>query len=85
MKTKEEILAPYIEVPFRHTKIVEADNALKAMIELERQSLISFLEWFQKLNPSDKISLWSKSGEVSGVFNMDSEQIVDKFLAPTQQ
>lgn len=31
MKTAEEILTPYIETPFRHTKIVEADNALHAM------------------------------------------------------
>lgn len=30
-KTAEEILQPYVEIPFRHTKIVDKDNALKAM------------------------------------------------------
>ena len=31
LKTAEEILQPYVETPFRHTKIVDKDNALKAM------------------------------------------------------
>lgn len=31
MKTADEILQPYIETPFRHTKVVEKDNALLAM------------------------------------------------------
>lgn len=31
MKTAEEILKPYVETPFRHTQIVEKDNAIKAM------------------------------------------------------
>lgn len=31
MKSAEEILKPYIETPFRHTQIVEKDNALIAM------------------------------------------------------
>ena len=37
MKTKEEILKPYIEVPFRHTQVIEKDNALKAMDEYASQ------------------------------------------------
>lgn len=37
MKTAEEILAKYVETPFRHTKIVDADNALKAMEEYAAQ------------------------------------------------
>ena len=28
MKTKEEILSPFIERPFRHTEVIEKDNAL---------------------------------------------------------
>lgn len=31
MKTAEEILSPYVESLFRHTRIVEKDNALLAM------------------------------------------------------
>jgi len=37
MKTKEEILEPYIETPFRHTKVVEKDNALLAMAQFADQ------------------------------------------------
>jgi len=32
-KTKEEILQPYVEIPFRHAQIVDKDNALLAMEE----------------------------------------------------
>jgi hypothetical protein len=32
-RTKEDILKPYVETPFRHTKIVDKDNAIKAMEE----------------------------------------------------
>lgn len=31
MKSAEEILKPYVETPFRHTQIIEKDNAIKAM------------------------------------------------------
>jgi hypothetical protein len=31
MKSKEDILKPFIEIPFRHAQIVDKDNALKAM------------------------------------------------------
>lgn len=37
IKTAEEILAPYVERVFRHTRIVEKDNALKAMEEYANQ------------------------------------------------
>jgi len=37
MKTAEEILQPYIETPFRHTKVVEKDNALLAMAKFADQ------------------------------------------------
>ncbi len=39
MKTKEEILKPFVEIPFRHTKIVDYDNALKAMDLYHNQKL----------------------------------------------
>lgn len=37
MKTAEEILEKYVETPFRHTKIVEKENALIAMEEYANQ------------------------------------------------
>ncbi len=36
-RSKEDILMPYVETPFSHTKIVEKDNALKAMGEYGEQ------------------------------------------------
>lgn len=37
IKTPEEILKPYIEIPLRHTKIVDVDDAIKAMYEYAAQ------------------------------------------------
>jgi hypothetical protein len=37
MKTAEEILNPYVEKLFRHTQVVEKDNALLAMEEYANQ------------------------------------------------
>lgn len=37
MKTAEEILAPHVETPFRHTQIVEKDNAIAAMRQFFEQ------------------------------------------------
>ena len=37
MQTAEEILKPYVEIPFRHTQIVEKDNAIEAMEQFADQ------------------------------------------------
>jgi hypothetical protein len=31
MRSKEDILKPFVETPFRHAEVVDKDNALKAM------------------------------------------------------
>lgn len=41
-KTAQEILKPYIETPFRHTKIVDADDCIKAMEEFASQFKYDF-------------------------------------------
>lgn len=51
MKTAEETLKPYVEVPFRHTQIVEKDNAIKAMKQHATNVLPSDKEtetWFDE-------------------------------------
>lgn len=50
-----------------------------------REQMIAVLDWYEKLTPSQKVSVWSKSGEFKGLFDMDSEQLVDRFLQPPYQ
>ena len=40
---------------------------------------IGFANWVNKLTPSQKVSVWSKNGEHSGLFTMDNEQLLDKY------
>jgi len=40
---------------------------------------IKFADWLNNLNPADKVSVWSKSGEFKGLFSMDNEQLLDEF------
>lgn len=53
-RSKEEILNPYVEAPFTHTKIVEKDNALKAMQifgeqEAERRERIAYRKGLREM------------------------------------
>lgn len=53
-RTREEILAPYVETPFTHTKIVEKDNALKAMEmfanqEAERRERLAYQKGLREM------------------------------------
>jgi len=40
---------------------------------------IGFADWLAKLSPAQRVSLWSKSGEHSGLFTMDNEQLLEKY------
>jgi len=48
--------------------------------KIQAEIMVELLKWFRKLPPSEMISLWSKSGECQGIFNMDEQQLVDKFI-----
>lgn len=89
MKTEIEILKPYIERPFRHTEIVEKDNAIQAMKEFADQFkseesltaiILEFKKWYDKLSPADKCTVWAPDGSMKGLFNMNDETIVEKFF-----
>ena len=41
MKTKEEVLKPYVERILRHTEIVDKDNALLAMEKYANEVMLS--------------------------------------------
>jgi len=40
---------------------------------------IGFADWLSKLTPSQKVSVWSKNGEYSGLFTMDNEQLLEEY------
>jgi predicted phosphodiesterase len=44
-----------------------------------KQQIIDFANWLDKLTPVQRISVWSKNGEGKGLFNMDNEQLFEKF------
>ena len=46
---------------------------------------IGFANWLEKLTPSQRVSVWSKNGEHSGLFTMDNEQLLDKYKQPLQK
>jgi hypothetical protein len=41
---------------------------------------VEFANWVTKLSPSEKVSVWSKDGQHSGLFTMDNEQLLDKYI-----
>ena len=49
-----------------------AEEAIKLAVE--------FKEYVEGLSPRDRVSVWSKDGQGSGLFNLDSEQLMAKFL-----
>lgn len=51
MKTKEEILKPFVEIPFRHARIVDEDNALIAMELYAKQFMPQPLALSDSYNP----------------------------------
>lgn len=65
MKTAEEVLQPYVETPFRHTKIVEKDNALLAMEK--------FADQFKGVDPWIPVSQQTPP-EYEKVFYYDSRE-----------
>jgi hypothetical protein len=55
------------------------DSIMNEAKEMEKQQIIDFANWLDKLTPSQRTSVWSKNGEGKGLFNMDNEQLFEKF------
>lgn len=45
-----------------------------------KTEMTKLLNWYCSLQPSDKVSVWSKDGQYNGLFTMDNEQLVQKYL-----
>jgi hypothetical protein len=68
MKTADEILQPFVETPFRHTKIIEKDNAIKAMGIFADQ--FRGMEWISvkdQVPPDYERVIWFDSRERGGI------------------
>lgn len=48
--------------------------------QFKASDMIEFATWMNKLTPSQRVSVWSKNGEHKGLFNMDEEQLFEKWL-----
>jgi SAM-dependent MidA family methyltransferase len=64
----------------------EIIDAIHISQEMEKQKTIDFAkktidfaDWLDKLTPSQRVSVWSKNGESKGLFNMDNEQLFEKY------
>ncbi len=44
-----------------------------------KEFVIAFTNWLDKLQPSQRVSVWSKNGEYKGLFTMDNEQLFERF------
>ena len=51
--------------------------------EMEKQQIIEFANWLDKLTPSQRVSVWCKDGSASGLFTMDNEQLFEQFKKVT--
>lgn len=49
-------------------------------IQERNQFAIKFADWLDGLLPSQKVSVWSKNGGYKGLFTMDNEQLLEKFI-----
>lgn len=55
------------------------DSLTNRQIGITKQTAIDFANWLDKLTPAQKVSVWSKSGALQGLFTMDNEQLFEKF------
>jgi len=46
----------------------------------EQQFAIAFANWLDKLSIVNRVSVWSKDGQYSGLFQMDNEQLMATYL-----
>ena len=57
----------------------EKDKNSNKCVEIADDYAIEFSNWVDNLKPSQIVSVWSKDGAYSGMFNMDKEQLLKQF------
>lgn len=53
--------------------------AAQEVARATKEMSIAFADWLDTLEPSQRVSVWSKNGEWKGLFTMDNEQLYDKW------
>ena len=66
--------------PFCDNEYADREYNAENCADLARETAIAFTEWKDGLKPNQRVSVWSKDGQFSGLFNMDTEQLFDRFL-----
>lgn len=66
--------------------VFENDEDLQIAIAAEKVAkkyIAYFKEWYDKLSPAEKCTVWppAGSGAGTGLYNMETEDLVDKFLS----
>lgn len=80
MKTDIEIFNEHVkDINWNDYQLIQT-SALMAMKEYAKQEMINFKKYYDKLTPSDKCTVWSESGDASGLFTMSDKAIVEKYL-----
>lgn len=55
------------------------EEAERKAVKAKEKFAIEFATWVESLTPSDRVSVWSKDGQYKGLFNMDMEQLLEKY------
>lgn len=50
--------------------------------QLKASDLIAFKQWYDKLSPADKCTVWPPAGSGcgTGLYDMSDEDLIDKYL-----
>lgn len=70
-----------LEYILRGTGILESDKSeiIDLIENYAQQKAIAFADYVEKLSPANRVSFWSKDGQVKGLFSMDNEQLFERF------
>jgi len=81
MKMKEEINQLLKTAEYSRSSIQAKEKFIDSVYALYRDNIEKFKDWYDKLSPADKCTVWppAGSGSGTGLYNMETKDIVDKF------
>lgn len=81
MNNLQQRLLKAINLPENHevNGILNRVKAAESCAEISKLDAIAFHNWVETLSPTEKVSVWSKDGQFKGLFNMDTEQLYEKY------
>jgi hypothetical protein len=59
--------------------MVNLANSIQETPYLADKFAIDFATWYHNLRPAERMSVWSKDGSDRGMFEMDAEQLLDRY------